>query len=1285
MIDLMDSSSSGRQLQVSSSGRHKLILSVLLTVLWLAACGGTQKVEPRLYDVDRTTAAGQALDAWFSGDETAASAILETPPSSPEQAFVAAEIAYNRGDMEGAFDRYGYVVSRHPAHPFARYAAARIYMMRDAVLDFPERAASFIDATDTQKLDPLGRAYLAMVEQVVIFRTWDRSADTEPFNGSKIGFPDRWNITPALSPFRLTDFETIFAPETSASLQPKYLSPAFAVDSAENYETTTPFFPRGLSLNPPSPRDGIYYLETFATAEAPRDLWVYGNFTGRAKLIIDGVEVIDRREVDYQTGKRLRRIHLTAGTHRILVKLGVQRGYRDWFDLQFIPDGPVTRTGLEFEVGCLPARAVHTCHTGGASAGASVELLTEEMLPSALEPVFVPIDHLGTSEIKVGDLSLYLTMLGAFFSSDDGVFDAAWSSLAARHPEFSAGHALRGQQVQTLWQWPSRLRDATSLQELREAYRLDPDSLMYTLMLARRLKGSATDREVRELTEKAFKMAVDKGRPRAIIALESWAKYLEEQGYDEAAEASWRSALAAAPTDCDVVRAVQRFEQARNVFTAPDALMDQPERCPSIIEAYQNARHDMAEENLAQYAKYASRFPFSAEPQLRYANELERMKRSDEAQAVIDMALARVPEAQSLWSWKVDRAFAASGEEDALKLLKTAEEEVGTQAWIVWKRALLEQKIPLMQAMPDGMKAAMDAVSASKTRALSSDDAYYVIDFAARQYFPDGANITLTHTVIRVLTKNAIDRFAETQVPSDARILVVRTIKQDGTVEIPEETPGKQTLSMPGLAEGDFVELAFIQFKDSPYPSTSREGVRFFFRMEDISTLHSEYVIFGDRAEFILKNDPPKMEEIEVAGMKGVRFLATDNPRPRDERYSVSVEEYLPWIQMYRNGLTFDPLEGLRRMRLEQLTDSSKPSDALKKQASRWIASGAGELERVKSLFYAVSAWIPQPSLGDFTTDVSHAVITREGNSLTVLHAVLTEAGIPSDLYLVRSPYAPLDKHPAREPGHYNTPILRVEAEGKAYWLMTSGPDAMFGAVNTVYWGQELLCVTCTNDAVAALPTEGFIQNTERIEVKGEVDEHGDLTGTLSVTLLGTTAEPLRTGLRARADEANREKLMGAIAAQVLPGSVVNTYEIIDEKNPDAPLRIVMQVSRQGFARPTAGGMGVETRMFDEPIARVFAPMAERTVPMMISYTRHGEQHLSLTFARTPHVLSLTGTRDLKSKFGEFSRTVKVDGHTVMIDNSERLPVQRISVDEYPAFQRWAVEVEQNSPFVVVY
>src|SRR5690606_15415724 len=134
-----------------------------------------------------------------------------------------------------------------------------------------------------------------------------------------------------------------------------------------------------------------------------------------------------------------------------------------------------------------------------------------------------------------------------------------------------------------------------------------------------------------------------------------------------------------------------------------------------------------------------------------------------------------------------------------------------------------------------------------------------------------------------------------------------------GSVRAPEDVSGKAALSMPGLAEGDFVEIAYLQFQGPTSVASHLEDIRFFFQMQNISTLHSEYVLLGaEGANFMLQNGAPRPEPIEVDGVRGVRFAAHDNPRPRTEPYSVSAFEYLPWIQAWRAGVGVDVLDADR-------------------------------------------------------------------------------------------------------------------------------------------------------------------------------------------------------------------------------------------------------------------------------------------------------------------------------------------------------------------------------------
>ena len=71
--------------------------------------------------------------------------------------------------------------------------------------------------------------------------------------------------------------------------------------------------------------------------------------------------------------------------------------------------------------------------------------------------------------------------------------------------------------------------------------------------------------------------------------------------------------------------------------------------------------------------------------------------------------------------------------------------------------------------------------------------------------------MTLTHQIVRVDSKDAIDRWGEVAVPAGAEILTLRTHKRDGTTREPEEIAGKETISAADLAIGDYVEWETLE------------------------------------------------------------------------------------------------------------------------------------------------------------------------------------------------------------------------------------------------------------------------------------------------------------------------------------------------------------------------------------------------------------------------------------------------------------------------------------------
>lgn len=1268
-----------------------LCLAVVLLVS-LSACRKQTRPDP-MFAIEANTPEGAALAQWFDGDEAAASERASKTGDSAEALFVRAELAYADGDVEEAYQRWVDLLRKHPAHGLARTAASRLYAVRDEVADFERRVTPLFESLDYAALNPLTRLYVSLLRQTVAYREWKRSDSMEPFEADPFGFPARWLTTPRISPTRLLDFDRPFSPEKTDRLSATYLSPHTAKDVEVNYEETEAYWTSGITLYPGFRNSGIHYLESFATlnGDEAREYWLFGNFVSAAKVWIDGELVFDRREQNYDTGKRLRRIRLSSGTHRILVKMAYQSGYRDWFDLSFVPDGARAsdQSGLEFTYACLPDRALPGCRSEGRDDEATIKLLDDTKLPAELEPIFVPPAQVK----KASDVALWITMLNAHFDGEHEYFGAAWDELSDRRDGFAAGWALWAEQVQTLWQMPSRLRDSRSLQAARTAFELHPDSIRYRSELGRELSTKGEEREARELLSTARDAAVDGDRLRAVGPLASWARYLDDQGWESQAEDAWRAVLAADPTYCGAARRVQTLLYARSDYQPPKAITPQHELCPRLRETYLEVDDTDVKARIEFARREYGRYPLRSGDARTLVRLLWQAGQPKKAEATLKEALQRMPDSAALHSEMADRAFARGDADEALAILDRYRDAWGNSNWIVRKKSVITGELPLTDLMADGREAAMKAVESGKEKALSNDEAYFVVDFAARKYFEDGSNLTLTHTVVRVMTKGAIDRYGEQSLPGDAEVLLARTIKQDGSVRVPEETAGKATLSMPGLAEGDFVEVAYLQYDGPRTPPSEIEGVRFFFRMPNISTLHSEYVIIGQSADFMLQNDAPKPQKFTYHGEPAVRFLATDNPRPRSEPRTVPTEEFLPWIQMYRHGETVDELENIRRAIHESIVDSSKSDGAFEEQFRQWTGGEGptpGSLAAVKALFYDVASYIPDPSIGarSFNTDVNHAILSKDGNSMLILKVALDRLGVPNDVYLAKSAFQVPEEYPTREAGKYREVLLRtvIPETGDVVWLVPDGPDAMFAAISPSVAGQPAVCVTCDEMSRTTLPTDGFPKAGQSIDATATVGPDGHLRGSVTFQFNGTSAASVRSGLRSRTDETSRQKFVNALAAGAFAGAAATSYRIEDEGDPDVPLRVVVDFVVQGFARASGpGSFQIETRLFREAVASLFGSLPQRTTPMMVGFRLNNDYALELNFEGWSDVklASPAGERRFDSPFGTYHRTTTLEGNTLTVKSVSEMPIQRVQPAEYPKFQQWAIAVEQSSTLLV--
>jgi tetratricopeptide (TPR) repeat protein len=1337
-------------------------IALLVTLTVIAGCATTPSSE---YEIPRRRAADRLkqMDRWMAGEFEVASlaearaASIDQPASDlsdaeSERAIIhdvtAAEMLYWSGDVERAFDVYARALRVRPGHPMARFAAARLYQLRDRVVNYRNRMADVLDEIAYDEVGALTRVDLSLAAQTVAHRHWERSESSRPFRADDIGFPSRWRVTPAVSTWPMLDIDQQFAPETEPTLAESYVSPGYAEQDPKNREPVRPYNSDGLNLSPNFASDGIYYLETFVTV-APledsaegqgshleeRSFWVYGSLSGGATVWIDGKRVLNRRMDTYGTSKRLRRVSLEPGTHRVLVKLGYEQDYRDWFDLAFLGDRatPMSGSGLTFS-------RTPTGETSEESltSGANVELLSDQYRPSVLERLRVPAEAITD---KTAPVALYWTAVAGTLAHEPNVFEPAWRELMRRFPDFAAGHALKAQQLRTLWELPYDMRRARARSRVKQAHEANPENVYYLTKLVEilRSQGASDDRLRRHLRlarQAAFTgdgAAIRKGssgqpetllipeerrgRLKTIEPLTAWASWLSDKGWQSEAEDAWRAVLQLEPASCRAARQLQSHWYERGYFPGLEAITDEHAACPSLKWqwSFHQPQQEVSAYRLAYRKRQANRYPLDAGSQISLATAYRARGESDKAKQVIDRALSRMPRNGQLWMHVAESRFADADEIEAGRRAASAAlldglGKAGSTSGLLMNLGWLADQTPLTSYLRDGRKLVREHLrNEQEMRGPGGQDsAYFVLDFALRKYLPDGGSLTLTHTITRVMTKGAIDRFGEQPIPSNQYLLRARTINPDGTVDIPERTAGKSTLSMPGLDEGDFVELAWVQYNGPSYLShTHYQGMRFFFRMPDISSVHSEYVVMGpDDMKFIRRNGPPSAEGVSSddrdtslfpAGYgwdSGVRFLKKGSSRPRSEPYSVDGEEFLPWVQMYREGVKMSPFEIRRRQIQDQLQRVLKISDPLREEIAQWRAgTEPGSMAEVRQLFYAVTEHVTQGNYLDFQRDASHVAVTGEGSRLVLLKAAYDVRNIESDIYMVKSKYEAPTVLPMGESKRYGRAVLRVETPSGVVWLAPKMREAMFGAIPVGSIGQPAYCVTCASGSQirTSLPPdghEGYRPNTRRIEIRGELDRQGTLTGTAELTFHGIRAANVRRTLRQRTDTAKRRAFFDSVMSNVVPGASLKTFNITDEQSEDEPLVLTIEFERTGFARGSetaSGAMRIQTAVFGTPLASRYGSLSARQRPLLIPRQRNDRQTLiiDLPEGMTATIESKRGEWSYDSSFGEFERQIAAKDGELHLTNRLQMPIQRVGTEQYRSFQKWATKVERSARMLV--
>src|SRR5438270_726495 len=286
------------------------------------------------------------------------------------------------------------------------------------------------------------------------------------------------------------------------------------------------------------------------------------------------------------------------------------------------------------------------------------------------------------------------------------------------------------------------------------------------------------------------------------------------------------------------------------------------------------------------------------------AAALERdSERFDDAQQELDRAVAALRAASALVPRSPEPLRRLGGALELLGDSKAAADARRAALRLAPGDLQLRQQIALDEGVRLLSWSDRDGATLAKgsKEAPPGASAVRLLDSGAVQMFVDGGGVERVHTVARVFDKKGIAKFGEAQVPSDAQVVHLRTLKADGRVLEPESIPEKEGISLPGLEPGDAVEIDYLRGISPRGPDMPGYSLgAFYFRDDETPMGESTYEVRAPAPPEIDAHNLSLSQDALQRDGDSFRFRhsARDVKPLPSEPHQVAESEVMPWVQL---------------------------------------------------------------------------------------------------------------------------------------------------------------------------------------------------------------------------------------------------------------------------------------------------------------------------------------------------------------------------------------------------
>jgi len=1133
-----------------------------------------------------------------------------------------------------------------PHHPLSTSAGRLVFDLAGASAPLDDAILAHVD--QALQAGAQGDCALLLRTAAAAIHSQRRNSAAQAEAFAAIGVADQLTLLGPFSSFHVLGFDKAIPPEESGAIGPNLSGPFGEL------KPRVLRLPEGrVSLAGEGPLGDIYVLAVDVEAAVEAVHVVRTVTSVPHKVYLDGELLYSRRSFErFEPTVSAAGVELSRGRHRVVVKLAKEDRSATFALSLMRQDGRPAQ--LQF----LPAEGPAARWSGVKKVDVALVYPDAKSLADALRP-------------EAGELlASFIAARDAMVRDRDGAKRlAAQLSTLSRAPAVGALVAEIAVGDRTV---SSRIARGRATRELETSTAKDAGEVEALISRVTLALDDGRLGEASELVKRARAAYPSTGYP--VLMLQARTEL--SLGLDAQADQAALEALSAQPDLCDALSLRYDLARRRDDVTRVDALLSDLKTCPGAqvrMAELAKSRGDLTAA-ASLYEELVARDPGQIPnsnalstiyvSQRRFADAVKLLERLSALWPRNSFLPKRLGDVYEFWDKSEEaqrereRALAIDGSDLSLRRL--------VERRRTGKEVLADQAI-------DG-KSAIDSYEAQQ----GTQDAAgaFVLDAAAVRAFSDGSTVDRIHIVQKALEQSGLSELAEVSIPSGAQVLTVRTWKPDGTFLEPENIEGKDSISMPGVQVGDYVEYEFLHAHPARGPSQPGfTTASFYYRVARMPNNWSTYVVLAPRG-MGLAVDAHNMTAPQPQSQGGEDVFFHEEKRvtpfiPEPDS-APSGNEYLPFVSV---GAGATGNEGLIESYGDVFIDRAQQNFEVE-QFARSATQGKQGREAVRALYSAVMHRLSGRDSA-LAQSASSSIAQNRGSRLWALKASLEAIGIPARIAAVRT--FGVDPAAYRFPNESLIPYFCVRAElpdGSEVWLDTLVRFGPFGELPEQATGRDAWLLPEPGRPLRKLKTPPKSVSTgKEIQLKLKLEPDGKLSGWGRETYLGFEAAQLAEAFEALSPQQRDQALEGALS-RYFGGAELSELKLDLKRDVGMPLVVQYSFAAPRFARVEGGQLVLGPLTFPAHLGRRFVQVGSRKTPLYVDSTERNHTVATLELPPGYSLSQPLGEAKTQGAYGNFLRKERQEKNQVLIEETYRLDMARIPPAQYDEFTRFAAEVD---------